>query len=82
MRCGCLPLEVELGQRNGTPLEEQTGKLCLGNKVEDEVHLLLECQMCDDLREGLISHLNEDEQSLTIKDQYCLLMCNPDIQAG
>ena len=37
--------------------------------------------MYEDLREDLISHLNEQEQHLSLKDQYCLLMCNPDMQA-
>jgi len=81
LRSGSLPLEVELGRRSGTPIGERTCKLCSENKIEDEVHFLLECELYDDLREVLITDLNESDSDLNAKDQYCLLMSNPDIQA-
>jgi hypothetical protein len=81
LRCGSLPLEIELGRRNGTPLEDRQCKMCAVNRVESEIHLLLECQLYDDLREDLLAKLSEDDRNLPVKEQYCSLLSNDDLQA-
>ncbi len=81
LRCGSLPLEIELGRRNGTPLVNRTCKMCTENKVENEIHLLLECPLYDDIREDLLEKLSEEDCNLPLKDQYCLLLSKNDIQA-
>ena len=63
LRSGSLPLE-ELGRRSGTPIGGRTCKLCSENKIEDEVHFLLECELYDDLREVLITDINEDDSDI------------------
>ena len=77
LRCGSLPIMVELGRRQKVPLGERLCTLC-NNDIEDEVHLLLQCPIYDDLRQNVIGLLNPD---LCFKDQFCSLMTNTNIQA-
>ena len=79
LRFGCLPIEIELGRRNNTPLEMRLCKQCNMNCIEDERHLLLECPLYDDLRSPLEQFIPDINAS--IHDQYCSLLSNPDIQA-
>ena len=44
LRIGCHNLRVETGRYHKIPLKERICPLCSGNKIEDETHLLLDCQ--------------------------------------
>ena len=77
LRCGSLPIQIELGRRQNVPLAERLCTLC-HNGVEDETHILLQCPIYDDLRQRLLIHIDADS---LIKDQYCSLMTNNEIQA-
>ena len=52
LRCGCLPLEVEVGRfrRPKTPACRRTCQLCKGDSVEDETHFLTTCPVLAPLR--------------------------------
>ena len=54
LRCGCLPLEVELGRYRSpkTPFSERTCQLCQ-NGVGDEVHFIIACPLLDSQRDEL-----------------------------
>ena len=79
LRCGSLPLEIELGRRSKIPLHNRICKLCNTN-VEDEVHLLLQCPAYDDLRENIVLYISDVR--LSLKDQFCSLLSNTEIQAA
>ena len=82
LRCGSLPLEVELGRRKKLLLENRICKMCTDEKIEDEIHFLLECPLYDDLRSNLLLYLcNDFVENDNLKDQYCCLLSNPNIQA-
>ncbi len=79
LRLGCLPIEIEMGRRFNVPLCERTCKMCTTNCIEDEIHLLLECPMYNDLREKIISSI--EDRNLDFKNQYYSLLSNTNIQA-
>ena len=54
-RIGCHNLYVETGRYDKIPLYETICHLCSGNKVEDETHLLLDCQRCSSMRDIFLS---------------------------
>ena len=51
-RCGTAPIRIETGRYEGLPEEERICKIC-NLKVESEMHVLLECNLYDDLRQEL-----------------------------
>ena len=55
LRCGVLPLHIELGRRcrPKKPLEERVCTLCNSGKIEDEIHFLTECDLNVDIRNDL-----------------------------
>ncbi len=56
LRCGTLPLQIELGRfsRPPIPLEERTCNYCNQNIVEDEFHFLMNCRLYSDIRCNLL----------------------------
>ena len=80
LRCGSLPLEIEVGRRKNIALQDRKCKMCTLNTVENEIHLLLECPLYDDIRDDIL-HNFIDKDIVNITDQYCLLLSNPNIQA-
>ena len=55
LRIGCHNLRVETGRYDKIPLEERICPLCIGNKIEDETHLLLDCQRYSSMRDIFLS---------------------------
>ena len=57
LRCGTLPLHVETGRwcRPVKPLDQRICTYCNRNKIENEVHFLIECDIHDDPRVELFS---------------------------
>ena len=78
-RSGCLPLEVELGRRDGTPLDKRFCKMCFQNVVEDEIHILLKCPLYDDVRSNLLSDIHDTGMSL--QKQFIQILSCPEQQA-
>ena len=60
IRCGCLPLEVELGRYRSpkTPISERTCQLCKSG-VGDELHFLLKCPLLNTQREALLNSMTD-----------------------
>ena len=57
LRIGCHNLRVETGRYDKIPLEERICPLCTGNKIEDETHLLLDCQRYSSMRDIFLSKI-------------------------
>ena len=53
--------------------------MCNLQKVEDEIHVLLQCPLYDDLRDNLVKNIPNTGMSLI--DQYILLLSKTEIQA-
>ena len=43
IRCGILPLHIETGRFNNTPLEERLCTMCNNDDIEDELHFIFDC---------------------------------------
>ena len=56
-RIGCHKLRVETGRYDKIPLDERICPLCSGNKIEDEIHLLLDCQRYSSMRDIFLSKI-------------------------
>lgn len=54
MRSGTARLRIETGRWLSLPRSERICPLCTASQVEDEVHVLLECERLDDIRQTLI----------------------------
>ena len=57
-RCGVAPLKIETGRYQSLNIEERTCFNCL-SKVEDEVHVLIECPLYQDIRHELFSNIQK-----------------------
>ena len=78
LRCGCLPLEVEIGRYRSpkTPLLERTCQLC-NQGVGDECHFLLSCQGLSspriELTEAMLKII-PNYTSLSLKEKTCQIL--------
>ncbi len=55
---------------------------CLSKNVENELHVILECQIYNDLRDSLLSKAivcNSEFPNLSKKDQFTMLFSNKDL---
>lgn len=59
LRCGSLPLQVEIGRYHKVPLEDRICSLCQ-SVVEDEVHFLVDCKFYADLRYNMFNVMEKD----------------------
>ena len=78
LRCGCLPLEVELGRYRSpkTPLAERTCQLC-NKEVGDESHFFLSCEELNNTRTELITAMTEITPSflsLSQQEKTCQIL--------
>ena len=53
----CHNLRVETGRYDKIPLDERICPLCSGNKIKDEIHLLLDCQRYSSMRDIFLSKI-------------------------
>ncbi len=51
-RFGILPLEIGVGRFRNKPMGERKCPFCA--EVEDEIHFLFNCEMCDELRRDIL----------------------------
>ncbi len=81
-RSGTLPIRIETGPYENLPLMERTCKFCASGGIEDEIHVLLNCELYSDLRYELLKHMQsvnidfKDLHSLTkflniMTEDYC-----------
>ena len=79
-RCGVAPIKLETGRYglNRVPVEERLCEHC--NLVEDEYHVLMQCTMYNEIREGLfvaISTIEINFRQLPIDTQFLEILSNP-----
>ena len=60
LRCGSLPLQVEVGRYTKIPLDQIICTLCQAGTIEDVVHFLVECKFYDDQRYEMFNVVSND----------------------
>ena len=81
LRIGCHNLRVETGRYDKIALDERICPLCSGNKIEDETHLLLDCQRYSSMRDIFLSKIEtkiDDIRKLSHKNFISQLMNSND----
>ena len=58
-RFGILPIRIETGRFTRLNISERVCQICNNGSIEDEIHFLLTCPACDDLRGLLISRAQQ-----------------------
>ena len=79
LRLGILPLHVETGRFNNTPLNERICKLCDLNVVEDETHFILNCSKYIHERKYLFDMVTQENTAfvkMSGKDKLSTLFTN------
>ena len=64
------------------PLSERKCIFCNTNSVEDEIHVLLDCDFCSDLRYALTENvciLFENFENLILEDTFIFIISNEEI---
>ena len=80
LRIGCHNLRVETGRYNKIHLDKRICPLCSGNKIEDETHLLLDCQRYSSLRDIFLSKTEtkiDDVRKLSHENLILIGLHNP-----
>ena len=76
-RFGILPIHVETGRFNRTPLEERTCAICGKAEIEDEEHFLLKCSKYKNTRNNLFNKCRQKEpnfENLNNSDKIQIMM--------
>ena len=80
-RCGTAPIKLEVGRYEGLDVKDRICPLC-HNGVEDEMHVLLECNVYNDIRCELLKDLSVIHSDILTysKEEIlkCVLNCNTD----
>ena len=79
-RCGVAPIRIETGRYEGLTEDLRLCPFC--NVLENEMHVILSCQVYDDLREPLLTKALNCEPnfySLSEENQFVLLFSSPDL---
>ena len=53
LRCGVLPLEIEVGRYRDIPLENRLCQVCKNDTIEDEINFLCQCKHYAEIRKTL-----------------------------
>ena len=61
LKCGTLPLSLEIGRYTDVDIEDRTCTVCNSNDVEDEEHFLLKCPKLEDLRDFHLQKMKVDD---------------------
>ena len=74
------PLQIEAGRYNQTPPNNRLCTLCNSNRIENEVHFILECSLYNDMRNSFISAINVDTRckELTNDNLFVHIMTTTD----
>ena len=76
LRCGVLPLNIEVGRFRGVPADQRFCPFCI-DKVESEYHFVIECPKYQQLRDVLFNELSFDPTFISNDDgmeQFTKLM--------
>ncbi len=72
LRFGILPIKIETGRFNDTPLEYRLCDICSDDLLENEYHLVLYCESLKDIRSEFFGEYGwlEDVEDLTDKINF------------
>ena len=70
LRCDTLPIAVETGRYEGKLLNDRVCKFCDSGAVEDEVHIMMNCQMYDDLQHELFQDMQSADNTFNIQPVF------------
>ena len=75
-RCGVAPLQVETGRYQGIDRCNRICSMCNLGELEDEAHVLLRCDLYNDVRQNMISYCKQfiDFDSLTDAEKLCFIL--------
>ena len=76
-RSGVLPLHIETGRYDKTPLDNRVCKQCALNVIEDEYHFLCVCPSYETLRPRLYAPIKRCDSyfsDLNNRDTFCYMM--------
>ena len=71
LRLGALPIRVETGQYNGLERNQRLCMVCNKGNIEDEYHVMFDCQAHEEARNTLIN------QAVEIMPEFPTVKCNP-----
>jgi len=77
----CHNLSVETGRYDKIPLDERIYPLCISNKIENETHLVLDCQRYSSTRKVLLFYIEtkiDDIRKLSHEKLITKLMTSDD----
>jgi hypothetical protein len=73
---GC-PLHIETGRYTNTRVNERLCMLCEQNEVDDEFHVIMHCDMYEDIRSSLLEYcygIDPDLQHKPLEDVFVFIM--------
>jgi len=76
-RMGVLPLYIETGRYDRTPVEKRICQFCSLNRIEDEFHFLIECCAYNYLRTNLYQKIDSIDtyfKDLSVEDRFVHMM--------
>lgn len=74
-RCGVAPIRIETGRYEGLPVEGRICPFC--GKIENEIHVLLDCSVYNDIRVSLLDKASDTVQGfndLSNVDKFKILL--------
>ena len=75
VRFGILPLYIETGRYTNVKIENRICQMCEDNKVESELHFIMNCPLYKDERLIFFNNINVNFNSYSLADNLKLL-CN------
>ena len=76
-RAGILPLHLETGRWQNTPVEHRVCQVCTSNNIEDECHFLCVCDAYDSPRQLLfraVSQRNSEFENMQVQEKLVYLL--------
>ena len=82
IRCGILPLKIETGRFQNTPLAQRTCDYCPEKGIEDEYHYIFKCSFYNELRAHFLEKCNNIDHEFETMDEiekFRFFLSNEDI---
>ena len=82
-RSGTLQIRVETGRYENVPLQDRICKFCSSGSIEDEQHVLIDCELYNDLRYKLFQQMKDLDKEFTVIspfEQFKCIMSNTNVQ--
>ena len=73
LRCGVLPIKVEMGWYTNTKRENWFYDICNKNKIEGELHFILGCTYYSEERRKFLSNISIKSKNYSVANKFkCL----------